>query len=284
MARIIYVNGRYCSYTDAVVHVEDRGFQFADGVYEVCFIHNTRIVDLKGHLDRLDRSLSELRMATPMSRPALTHVMNETVRRNKVRNGFIYMQVTRGVARRAFSFPRHDIRSSLTCLSRPHDEAKNNAAARKGICAITVPDIRWSRRDIKSISLLPQMLASQEALDQGCAEALLVEDDGFITEGSHANAWIVDQNKCLITRRADNSILRGRTRSAVASMIEKQGLKFEERAFTVKEALAAKEVFVTSTTALLMPVVQIDGKKIGNGVPGETSIKLRRLICEAYDM
>ncbi len=284
MARIIYVNGRYSPYSQAIIHVEDRGFQFADGVYEVCFIHNHAIVDLDGHLDRLDRSLGELRMAPPMSRAALIHVMNETLRRNKICNGYTYLQVTRGAAPRAFSFPADGIGSSLICMARPHDEKKNNALAKKGISAMTVPDIRWARRDIKSISLLPQMLASQTALDQGCAEALLVEDDGFITEGSHSNAWMVDHDNRLLTRRADNSILRGRTREAVAATIDELGLKLEERAFSVDEAMAAKEVFVTSTTALLMPVVQIDGKQIGNGVPGDISNKLRQLICDAYGM
>ena len=284
MARIIYVNGRYSSYSQASIHVEDRGFQFADGVYEVCFIHDRKIVDLDGHLERLERSLGELRMAPPMSRSALIHVMNETLRRNKICNGYTYLQVTRGSAPRAFSFPADGIDSSLICMARTHDEKKNNARAKKGICALTVPDIRWARRDIKSISLLPQMLASQTALDQGCAEALLVEEDGFITEGSHSNAWMVDHDNRLLTRRADNSILRGRTREAVAATIDELGLKFEERAFSVDEVLAAKEVFVTSTTALLMPVVQIDGKQIGNGVPGDISHKLRQLICDAYGM
>ncbi len=284
MARIIYVNGRYQPYAKASIHVEDRGFQFSDGVYEVCFIHNGKIVDLTGHLERLDRSLFELRMAPPMKRPALVHVLNETVRRNHIRNGSAYLQVTRGAARRAFTFPSKDIGSSLICMARPHDERKNNALAAKGICVQTVPDIRWARRDIKSISLLPQMLASQTALDQGCAEALMVDDKGFITEGSHSNAWMVDKDNRLLTRRADNSILRGRTRQAVVATIKKLGLKFEERAFSVDEALAASEVFVTSTTALLMPVIEVDGRQIGAGVPGDTSIKLRRQICESYGM
>lgn len=284
MARIIYVNGRYLPHSNAIIHVEDRGFQFADGVYEVCRIQSGIIMDVVGHLDRLDRSLRELRMDPPMSRAALIHVIKETVRRNKVCNGYMYLQITRGAAPRAFSFPGKDVRSSLICMARSHDESKNDALAAKGICVITTPDIRWARRDIKSISLLPQMLASQAASDQGCAEALLVDDDGFITEGSHSNAWIIDNQNKLVTRRADNSILRGITRESVTSLIEDQDLQFEERAFTLTEALAAREVFVTSTTALVMPVVKIDGKQIGKGVPGEMSIKLRHLVCEAHNV
>lgn len=274
MSRIAYVDGRYLPYAKAAVHVEDRGFQFADGVYEVIAVASGRLVDAEGHLDRLVRSLGELRIAVPMSRGALMAVLAETVRRNRVRHGNLYLQVTRGAARREFPFPA-DVRPTVVAIARNVDMAKAAANAEKGVAAITQPDIRWGRCDIKTVGLLPAALAKQAAKEAGAYEAWLVDRDGYVTEGSSSNAWILTQDNVLVTRGLSKAILGGITRSAVLELARREGLRIEERAFTVVEALAAKEAFVTSTTSFVMPVVALDGKPIGNGGPGLVASKLR---------
>lgn len=276
MSRVVYVNGQYVPYGQAAVHVEDRGFQFADGVYEVIAVINGRLVDLAGHLDRLDRSLDELRIDRPMARGPLMVVLNETVRRNRVTEGSVYLQVTRGTARREFSFPV-DTPPSLIVIGRHANMAASHEKAAKGVAAITRPDIRWGRCDIKTVGLLPAALAKQAAKEAGAYEALLVDRDGFITEGSSSNAWIVTRDNVLVTRKLGTDILGGITRNAVIELAKREGLKFEERAFTVAEAQDAKEAFVSSTTSYVMPIVTIDGKPVGNGGPGVVAAKLRSL-------
>ena len=277
MSRIAYVNGRYVAFADAAVHIEDRGYQFADGVYEVMAIRNGRLADLDPHLDRLDRSLSELYMDPAMSRGALAVVLEEIVRRNRVIEGIIYLQMTRGVAKRDHAFPDGTTTSVVvTARSVPPRSA---SIIEDGIGVITVPDIRWRRCDIKSVSLLPNILAKQQAREAGAYEAWMVDDDGLVTEGSSTNAWIVDGSGDLITRHLDNAILSGITRMVVSDLAMKQQRRLVERPFTLEEAEEAAEAFLTSTTSFVTPVVRINGATIGNGTPGPVT----RALHEIYD-
>ncbi len=276
MSRIAYVNGQYVAHAQAMVGIEDRGYQFADGVYEVCEVRGARLVDERRHMARLDRSLRELRMAHPMTPKALGIVMRETVRRNRVRDGIVYVQVTRGEMRRDFPFPPEGTRPSIVVTARSHDTAKLETQAAEGIAIVTMPDLRWQRVDIKSVALLPNVLAKQQAREQGAKEAWLVDDQGRVTEGASSNAWIVTRDGKLVTRPLSGDILPGITRSVVIDLIAREGLGFEERPFTVEEAYAAREAFVTSASQLVMPVVQIDGRPVGNGAPGLIASALRR--------
>ncbi|HEY5378716.1 MAG TPA: D-amino-acid transaminase [Pseudolabrys sp.] len=276
MSRIAYVNGRYVPRAEAKVSIEDRGYQFADGVYEVCEVRAGYLVDERRHMARLDRSLTELRIARPMSPEALAIVLRETIRRNRVRDGIVYLQITRGVARRDFPFPSADTRPSVVVTARSNDLARLEQSAADGIAVVTVPDIRWQRVDIKSVSLLPNVLAKQTAREQGAREAWLVDAQGRVTEGASSNAWIVSRDGKLITHPLGGDILPGITRSVVVDVLKAQGLVFEERAFSVEEAYLAREAFVTSASQIVLPVVSIDGKPVGNGAPGLIATALRR--------
>src|SRR6188508_450322 len=276
MSRIAYVNGRYVPHGQAKVAVEDRGYQFADGVYEVCEVRGGRMIDESRHMARLDRSLKELRIARPMSSRALAVVMRETIRRNRVRDGIIYLQITRGVARRDFPFPAENTRPSLVVTARSSDLDRFEQVAAEGVSVITVPDIRWKRVDIKSVALLPNVLAKQIAREQGAREAWLVDAQGLVTEGASSNAWIVSRDGKLITHPLGHDILPGITRSVVIDVIKAQGLPFEERIFTVEEAFQAREAFITSASQVVLPVVRIDGHSVGNGAPGLITTALRR--------
>ncbi len=276
MSRIAYVNGRYLPRHAATVHIEDRGYQFSDGVYEVCEVRGGRLVDERLHIARLKRSLDELRIVMPMSTAALGAVIRETARRNRVRDGIVYLQITRGVARRDHAFPPPGTAPSLVVTARNLDFTGNEKAAADGIAVITVPDNRWERVDIKSVALLPNVLAKQAAREQGAKEAWFVDHDGNVTEGSSTNAWIVTMDGEVVTRPADHGILRGITRTVLLDAIGAQGLRFVERAFTVEEAYGAREAFVSSASMIVMPVVRIDGRPIGNGAPGLIASALRR--------
>jgi D-alanine transaminase len=276
MSRIAYVNGLYWSHRDACVHVEDRGFQFADGVYEVCEVKDGRLVDERRHMARLTRSLGEVRIGMPMPLSSLSVVMHETVRRNRVRNGIVYLQITRGEARRDFAFPAPDTPPSVIVTARCHDPAKAEATAAVGIAVITVPDRRWTRPDIKSVSLLPNVLAKQAARDAGAREAWQVDAKGFVTEGASSNAWIVTADGEVVTRPADNSILNGISRAVVMDVIAARRLALAERAFTVAEAKAAREAFITAASQIVQPVITIDGSPVGDGRPGHFTLVLRR--------
>lgn len=275
MSRIAYVNGHYVSHLDAAVHVEDRGYQFADGIYEVCEVRDGGIIDVKGHLDRLERSARELDMECAVGRSQLEFVMGEIRARNKVQDGLIYMQMTRGVAPRNHLFPSKDIPSSLvlTARSTPRGIAAQKAA--QGVSVITVPDNRWDRVDIKTTSLLPNVMAKQKAKEAGAFEAWFVDGDGNITEGTSTNVWIVTKDNVLVTRDASKGILKGITREGVLMTAERLQIKIEERRFSVEEAQSAKEAFITAATTVVVPVVEIDGKKVGEGIPGDMSEKLR---------
>ena len=275
MFRVAYVNGRYRPYREAMVHVEDRGYQFSDGVYEVCEVREGHLVDERRHLARLRRSLDALKMAAPMTDAALATVLRETVARNRVRNGIVYLQVSRGVARRDHAFPAAHTAPAIVVTARQLDRSRQEREAAEGVAVVTLPDNRWGRVDIKSISLLPNILAKQAAREQGAREAWFVDRDGFVTEGSSSNAWIVAQDGTLLTRPADQGILRGIARTVVLDVVKGHGLRFQERPFTLEEAYRAREAFMTAASQIVLPVVRIDGRPIGRGMPGPIATGLR---------
>jgi D-alanine transaminase len=273
MSRIAYVDGQYLPHRQAAVHIEDRGYQFADGVYEVISVVAGRLVDPERHLKRLHRSLGELRIPMPIADAALGIVVREVVRRNGVDNGIVYLQVTRGVAPREHAFPKA-AKPTLVVTSRrsrPPDPRLGN----DGIAVITIPDIRWQRCDIKSVALIANVLGKQAAREAGAYEAWQVDGNGEVTEGTSTNAWIVTGESEVVTRAADTAILNGVTRLAIFDIIGREGYRLVERPFTVAEAMAAREAFLTSTTADLLPVVRIDGAPVGEGRPGPLAQKLR---------
>lgn len=277
MPRIAYVNGAYVPLCDAAVHVEDRGYQFADGIYEVALFIGGRFWDLDGHLARWERSLKALEIPAPMSERALRIVVAKIVSKNRLGDCYVYMQATRGVAPRNHPFPAEGTAPSLVITVKPVNLAKLNANAAKGISVVTRPDIRWGRVDIKSVGLLPNILAKEQAKKAGAAEAWLVRD-GKVTEGGSSNAWIIDAEGTLVTHPLGNEILGGITRQTVIRCAESLQLRVEERAFSVEEAKNAREAFITSAMNLVTPVIAVDGGKIGDGKPGPVALRLR----EAY--
>jgi D-alanine transaminase len=276
MSRIAYVNGRYVPHRQACVHIEDRGFQFADAVYEYFAVFEGRLADAEGHIERLWRSLGELRIERPMSEAALSFVLRETIRRNRVRDGAVYLQVSRGVARRDHPFPAKTPPPTVVVTAKPVDYAAEQAKAAKGIKVLTRPDNRWGRCDIKTVGLLPNVLAKQAAREAGAYEAWLVDELGFVTEGASTNAWIVTETGALVTRPADHSILHGVTRATLIDVAAQLGLRLELRPFSLAEAFAASEAFYSSASTIAMPVIEIDGHAIGGGRPGEVVLALRR--------
>ena len=275
MTRVIYVNGRYLPYAHAKVHAEDRGFQFADAVYEVCEVKAGRLVDETRHIGRLARSLAELRLPQPMAPPALARVMREVIRRNRVADGIVYLQVSRGAGPRDFLFPAKTVLPTIVCLARSVSPHRLEAAAEAGIAIKTMPDTRWARCDIKTVMLLPAALAKEAARADGAKEAWFVDRDGYVTEGASSNAWIVDKQGRLVTRQINAAILRGVTRTTLIDLLAREAIELIERPFTVEEAKSAREAFVTSATNIVMPVVRIDGQAIGNGAPGLFTQRLR---------
>jgi len=276
MSRIAYVNGVYGPHAHAQVHIEDRGFQLADGVYEVWAVFDGRLADAEGHFARLDRSLSELDIEPPMSRAALQVVLHEVLRRNRVREGIIYLQVTRGTARRDHAYPDPSVPPTLVVTAKSIDRAATNAKAERGIKVKTMPENRWGRCDIKTIGLLPNAMARQAAKEEGASEAWFVDAAGLVTEGAASNAWIVDKDGTLRTRDLKANILRGITRGTLMEVISTSNLKVEEAPFTVEDVLQAREAFITGAGALVTPVTHIDGKPIGEGQAGPVSLRLRR--------
>ena len=277
MPRLAYVNGRFVRQAEAGVSIEDRGFQLSDGVYEVWAVFGGKLVDAEGHFARLERSLSELGIPHPMSRAALTLVLREAVRRNRIGEGTVYLQVTRGVAPRDHAFPDPAPAPTVVVTARRADPEAAEARAAKGVAVITLPDIRWGRCDIKSVSLLPNVLAKQAAREQGAAEAWLVDGQGLVTEGAASNAWIVDGVGKIITRDLGANILRGVTRFSLIDLARQDGLVVEERPFTVAEAKAAREAFITGAGTLVLPVVRVDETPVGDGRPGPVAKRLRAL-------
>jgi D-alanine transaminase len=278
MSRIAYVNGRYLPHQDAAIHVEDRGFQFADACYEVIAVRAGVLVDEGLHLTRLARSLGELKITAPMSDAALRAVLREVVRRNLVHEGIVYIQVSRGAAPRDFAFPA-DVEPTIVLTAR-RQKPINPRYVTDGVTVIVIPDIRWGRPDIKSVALLPNALGKQQAKEAGAYEAWQVDRDGYVTEGTSSNAWIVTRDGEVVTRRADTSILNGVTRVGVLGLIGEHGLRFVERRFTVAEALAAHEAFLTSSTNFVLPVVRIGDAAIGDGKPGPLTRRLRQVYVD----
>ena len=280
MGRIAYVNGRFVRHAEAAVHIEDRGYQFSDGIYEVWAVFDGKLADSTGHFARLNRSLGELRIAAPMSEAALAIVLAETVRKNRIRDGLVYLQVTRGVASRDHPFPDPPPRPAIVITAKAVDPAAAEQRAQKGAAVVTTPENRWGRCDIKTIGLLPNVLAKQKAKEAGAVEAWFVDDLGLVTEGASSNAWIVDAAGVLRTRDIQANILRGVTRGSLLALIDSLGVTFEERPFTPAEAKTAKEAFITGAGTLVLPIVRIDGANVGNGAPGPVAKRLRRLYIE----
>lgn len=274
MARTVYVNGEYLPESEGKVSIFDRGFLFADGVYEVSAVINGKLVDYEAHMQRLQRSLNELRMGWPCTRAELDAMHHELIRRNALREGIIYMQVTRGAADRAFNFPKAETRPTLIAFTQVMNLV-NNPNAVTGVKVVTTPDLRWSRRDIKTVMLLAPVLGKQAAYEQGAQEGWMVEN-GHVTEGTSSNAYIVKDGK-VITRQLSNEILAGCTRRALMRLAKEEGVEIVERPFTPEEAYAADEAFLTSASQFVMPIVEIDGKRIGGGQPGPVVRKLREL-------
>jgi D-alanine transaminase len=280
MARIAYVNGRYVSRDSACIHIEDRGFQFADAVYEVWAVFGGRLSDSAGHYRRLWRSLAELSIARPMGEAALGVVFGEVLRRNKVRDGLLYLQVTRGVAPRDHAFPDPAPAPTIVVSAKSIDMAKVEQRAAKGVAVITTPENRWGRCDIKTVGLLPNVLAKQRAREAGAYEAWFVDDLGLVTEGAASNAWIVDAQGALRTRTIQANILRGVTRDSIVALAAETGLTVDETPFSPDEARSAREAFITGAGSLVLPVVEIDGRSIGEGVPGPVAKRLREFYIE----
>jgi D-alanine transaminase len=284
MPRIAYVNGRYLPHHAARVHIEDRALQFSDGVYEVIAIRNGRLMDAPPHMQRLARSLHELEIAAPMQARAMHVVFGEVVRRNHVLDGILYLQISRGAAPREHRFPPPGTPPGFVVTVQRQDLRLFEERARQGVKVATSRDLRWKRRDIKSVSLLGNVLAKQAAVSQGAYEAWLVDDDGVITEGSSTNAWIVSADNEIITRPAGEDILSGITRDVLLKIALRRNLTLVERGFSHAEALAAKEAFLTSTTALALAVTQIDGQPIGNGRPGPIVAQLRSALMARWQV
>lgn len=275
MSRIAYVNGAYRQLSEAGVSVEDRGFQFADAVYEVWGVRDGCLLDEPGHFVRLRRTLDALRIAPPMAEAALRVVLMETIRRNRVRDGIVYLQISRGAAPRDHLFPGSNVRPTIVVTAKPLNRRVLDGRAREGVAAITLPDTRWARCDLKTVGLLPNVLARQSAKEKGAFEAWFVDDDGFVTEGTASNAWILDANGKLRTRDLSERILHGVTRAALLERARERQIPVLEQAFTVEEALAAREAFLTSASNAAVPIVSIDGKPVGDGKPGPIAGALR---------
>ncbi|WOF73785.1 D-amino-acid transaminase [Parvibaculaceae bacterium PLY_AMNH_Bact1] len=277
MTRIAYVNGCYAPHASAAIHIEDRGFQFADSVYEVCAVVNGHLIDEQWHFDRLQRSLDQLEIQIPFTSDVLGIIYREVLRRNRLRNAIIYCQVTRGVARRDHAFPVKQVPATVVVTAKPIDEEALAKRRSEGVAVVTRPDERWARCDIKSTGLLANVLAKQSARSAGAHEAWLVDGDDNITEGTSTNAWIVTSGGVLITRQLDNHILGGVTRLALLECATSLGVSIEERAFSRTEALCAAEAFSSASTVGALPVISIDQNQISDGRPGPMTQKLNGL-------
>jgi D-alanine transaminase len=283
LSRIAYVNGRYLPLGQASISIEDRAVTFGDGVYEVCEVRGGALIDETRHLARLGRSLAATRIKWPVSERSLRLILRETARLNRVRDGLVYLQVSRGAARRDHSFPPAGVRPSLVVIARPLDPALAAGRAAAGVAVISLPDPRWAHPDIKSLQLLPNVLAKQAAREAGAFEAWFVDREGFVTDGASTNAWIVAPGGTLVTRQADEAILHGVARATLLEVAVKLGLRFEERPFTLKEAKGAREAFLSSATTVATSVISIDGATIGDGKPGAVVKALRRHFCDVAE-
>jgi D-alanine transaminase len=277
MSRIVYVNGAYLPEEEATVSVFDRGFLFADGVYEVTSVLGGKLLDFAGHARRLQRSLDELEMTNPVTEDALLDIHRELVARNGIEDGLVYLQITRGAADRDFAYPK-DAAPTIVLFTQAKPGLADSPVAKTGLKVISIPDIRWGRRDIKTVQLLYPSMGKMAAKKAGADDAWMIED-GFVTEGTSNNAYIVTGNR-IVTRHLGNEILHGITRAAVLRCAREAQMEVEERAFTLDEAKAADEAFITSASMFVMPVVEIDGVKLGDGTPGPVATRLREIYLE----
>ena len=282
MSRVVFVNGEYLPYEQSRVHIEDRGYQFADGVYEVFAVIENKLADYDAHMSRLLRSLSELNIKLPYSRKSIFFHISNIVKQNLISNGLIYLQISRGVASRDFKYPKN-IKSSLVIIGKNIPSGEYADSFIKGVRISTTKDLRWKRVDIKSLNLLAPVLAKQSAYEKNCQESWLIDDDGFITEGSSSNAWIYIDNT-LITRPVSNSILNGITRSTLIRGLKKRKIKYREAKFNLDDIKKANEAFITSATQHVMPVIKVDGIKIGKGVPGPRAQDFRAAYMESIKL
>tara|TARA_B100000686_G_scaffold344905_1_gene428435 strand:- start:1038 stop:1892 length:855 start_codon:yes stop_codon:yes gene_type:complete len=283
MSRVAYVNGNYLDFKKSLVHIEDRGYQFADGVYEVFNVSESKLVDYDLHLKRLYRSLGELKIKSPISKYTYIYHIKNIIRMNIMTDGLIYLQITRGVAPRDHKFPTEQ-KSSIVITGRHHSADEYEIKFKKGINVTTHDDIRWGRCDIKTVSLLPNVLAKQDAYIKGASEAWLINKEGYITEGCASNAWILRKDNTLITHPSNNSILTGITRTSFIKGLKKHSIKFKELRFKMNDVKVAKEAFATSATQHVTPVVKVDKIKIGNGKPGKFASIFRNAYMEALQL
>ena len=278
MSRIAYVNGRYQPHRTAAVHIEDRGYQFADGVYEVVPVQRGRLIDEGLHLDRLEFSLGELEIVAPMERRALKLVLREVLRRNGIDRGILYIQVTRGVAPRDHKFPV--LARPALVITAKRLKPLPAKVLEEGVGVITLPDLRWKRCDIKTIALLPNVLGKQRAAEEGAYEAWQIDPEGNVTEGTSTNAWIVTKDRKIVTRPLGHEILPGVTRRALLELLQATDFTLEERSFALSEAMSAAEAFLTSSSVYLLPITRIDGERVADGKPGDFSKRLRQLYLD----
>jgi D-alanine transaminase len=282
MSRFSYVNGSYCEHRDSFVHIEDRGYQFADGVYEVFAVINEKIVDFDGHLNRLFRSLNEISLKSPIVKEAYLFHIRNLISKNKIKDGLIYLQISRGVAQRDFKFPKN-IKPSIVITAKSNSMDYYYSKFNKGIKVKTTEDLRWKRVDIKTLNLLPPVLAKQKAVENGCEEAWMIDSDGYITEGSSSNAWILIKDK-LLTTPATTSILKGITRTSLINALKKENIKLIEKRFNKKDIKVANEAFITSATQFVMPVIKVDNISIGNGKVGKYAHIFKDAYMEAIQL
>ena len=280
MTRIAYVDGYFQPHAGACVHIEDRGFQFGDAIYEVWSIRGGKLLDEDGHFSRLERSLGELQIANPKTQIAYKLIIRELMRRNRITDGLVYLQISRGVAPRDHTFPKGYLRPTIVMTAKSVNAGKIQSKALEGVAVICVPDQRWGRCDIKTVNLLPNVLAKQAASEAGAYEAWQIDQDGYVTEGSSSNAWIITPEGVLVTRHADHAILRGITRGKILECAQALGYAFEERRFSLEEAKNAREAFMTSASSFATPIVKIDDQTVANGAPGSMAIALREAYLE----
>lgn len=279
MSRFAYVNGRYVSHQQATTHIEDRGYQFADGIYEVIALVKGNLIDFREHLGRLDYSLAELNIPSPMPRQAFAHICQEVIRLNRLHDGMLYIQVSRGIAPRSHNFA-HNIRPVVVITARHVNQRQFMLSKAKGVVTITLPDNRWSRPDIKSISLLPNILGKQQAIDTGCYEAIFYQPNGIVTEASATNVWIVRQDGVLQTHPISQHILGGITRQRIITLARQNNIEIAEKPFSLPELKSAKEVILSASVSGITPVIKVDDTIINQGKPGSIASKLMNLYLD----
>ena len=282
MSRVVFLNGEYKDYSSAFTHVEDRGYQFADGVYEVFSVKHGKLIDYSGHINRLSRSLNEIKIKYPINRRSIIFHMRNIIRKNLIVDGLIYLQITRGVAKRDFKFPKN-LDSTITIIGNNISSDEYDKAFERGINVVTTRDLRWKRVDIKSLNLLAPVLAKQFANENNAQEAWLIDDNGFITEGSSSNAWVLI-GKTVYTRPVSSSILNGITRKTLIKGLKKHGYIFKEQKFSVNDIKKSKEAYITSATQYVMPVVRVNNKKIGDGKVGKFAKIFKEIYLESVQL